>query len=94
MLVEIHEAFGSQGFEVVGIALDDVQQARTFAEELGIDYPLLVGGADVMAVSAAYGNQSGLLPYSVLIDRAGLVRWTHLGELKREELEAQLKPLL
>ena len=47
-----------------------------------------------MATGVAYGNEAGLLPYSVLIDRQGVVRWTYLGELKEGELRRQLQALL
>ena len=94
MLLDVHHAYRDQGLQVVGIALDEVQQARDFAAELGIDYPILVGSVDVMAVVRLYGNVSGVLPYSVLIDREGIVRWAHLGELKKEELTQRIEGLL
>ncbi len=94
MLAELHQEFKPEGFTVVGIALDDVAQAREFAAELGIDYPILVGSTDVMTVAQLYGNLSGVLPYSVLLDRAGLVRWTYLGELKAGALRKEVTSLL
>jgi thiol-disulfide isomerase/thioredoxin len=94
MLSELHQQYAGQGLRVLGIALDDVQPARDFVTELGIAYPVLVGLADVMATSRAYGNRDGLLPYSVLVDRDGVVRWSRLGELTRAELLAQAQPLL
>jgi peroxiredoxin len=78
----------------VGIALDDVEQARDFAAELGIDYPILVGSTDVMTAVTQYGNRSGILPYSVLLDRQGIIRWIYLGELKENELREQISRLL
>ena len=94
MLQAVHEEFESQGLSLLGIALDDVQRARDFADQFGIGYPILVGAGDVMATGVAYGNEAGLLPYSVLIDRQGVVRWTYLGELKEGELRRQLQALL
>lgn len=94
MLVNLQHAFDEQELQVVGIALDDVQQARDFAAELGVDYPILVGSTDVMAVVRLYGNLAGVLPYSVLIDRAGIITWAHLGELKEAELHHQIDALL
>ena len=75
-------------------ALDDVQQAREFVEQLNIRYHNMVGGADVMAVGVVYGNRSGMLPYSVLVDRAGIIQWTSLGELDGQDLENRIKELL
>ena len=94
MLVDLHKAFAPSGFQVVGVALDDVQQARDFAAELGVDYTILVGSTDVMTMAQSYGNLSGVLPYSVLIGRDGIVRWTHLGELKEKELTRRIEELL
>lgn len=94
MLSDLHAQLAGQGLQVLGVALDDVAQAREFVEELQISYPNAVGGVDVMAMGSAYGNRAGLLPYSVLIDRSGVVRWNSLGELKLEELMAQIEKLL
>lgn len=94
MLSALHQRLSPQGFKVLGIALDDVQQAREFVEQLNIRYPNMVGGADVMAVGVVYGNRSGMLPYSVLVDRAGIIQWTSLGELDGQDLENRIKELL
>jgi len=94
MLSALHERLNGQGFQVLGIALDDVQQARDFVEELGITYPNMVGGGDVMATGVNYGNQAGLLPYSVLVDRQGVIRWNRLGELESVELDELIGELL
>jgi thiol-disulfide isomerase/thioredoxin len=94
MLSGLHERLAGQGFQVVGIALDDVQQARDFVEEMGIGYPIMVGSTDVMATGRSYGNRAGLLPYSVLVDRQGIIRWTSLGELELSELDARIEELL
>jgi len=94
MLVGLHKAYAPSGFQVVGVAIDDVQQATDFATGLGVDYPILVGSIDVMAMAQSYGNLSGVLPYSVLIGRDGIVRWTHLGGLKEKELARRIEELL
>lgn len=94
MLARLHRELGDSGLEVVGIALDDVAQARQFAADLGIDYPILVGSTDVMTVGQRYGNRSGVLPYSVLLDRAGTIRWTYLGELKEAALREEISRLM
>jgi len=94
MLSGLHNRMSGKGFTVLGIAMDDVQQARDFIDELDISYPNAVGGADVMDTSVLYGNRAGLLPYSVLVDRQGIVRWTRLGVLEIPDLEARINALL
>lgn len=94
MLMELRARHQSAGFEVVGVALDDVQAARDFVAELGIEYPNLVGAMDVMVMMEQYGNATGTLPYTVLIGPDGLIRWTHLGILDRDVLENEIESLL
>jgi len=94
MLMELQAEYGAAGLQVVGIALDDVQSARDFVEKLGISYPILVGATDVMETNRAYGNVEGLLPFSVLIDKDGIIRWQYAGEIQPEELTPLLKNLL
>jgi len=78
---------------VVGIAVDEPARAREFAQDLAVGYPLLFGLPEAMLVGRSYGNHSGMLPYSVLVDASGIVRWTRLGVLDRAQLEAQLAAL-
>lgn len=94
MLVDLQREYQSAGLQVVGIALDDVQSVRSFVQEYGISYPVLVGTTDVMETSAAYGNTAGVLPYSVLVDSKGIVRWQYVGEIRRQEVSSLLSELL
>jgi len=93
MLSRLHQDYAGRGFTVVGIALDEPQRAREFAQELGVGYPVLFGLADAMVVGRRYGNGTGMLPYSVLVDANGIVRWTRLGVLDRSQVETQLASL-
>jgi peroxiredoxin len=94
MLSRLQRDFSARGLRVVGITVDDPVRARAFAQDLGLDYPLLFGTGEAMLIGRRYGNASGMLPYSVLIDAAGTVRWTHLGAVSRQQLESRLAQLL
>ncbi|MFC1689474.1 TlpA family protein disulfide reductase [Pseudomonadota bacterium] len=93
MLSRLHGRGAGQGVNIVGIALDDEERARQFAQDLGVSYPILVGQTDVVLTGRRYGNSTGLLPFSVLIDADGVIRWTKLGVLDRAELEQQIEML-
>ncbi len=75
---------------VVGIAIDEPGPVIDFVESLGIDYTILVGSTDVIATQRAWGNSAGALPYTVLVDASGIIRWRHLGEVTAEELDPVL----
>lgn len=90
----LQEAHGDQGLQFLGIAIDEPDKVRAYAEDMGINYPLLVGEMDAIAVSKAYGNQIGALPYTAVVDRQGRLVYTHRGEMTREEMEQALQGLL
>jgi thiol-disulfide isomerase/thioredoxin len=92
--MELQEAYGEQGFQIVGVAIDDPDRVQEYAEEMGINYPILVGELDAVEVSQAYGNRIGALPYTVIADRSGRIVYTHRGELHKEDAERILLPLL
>ena len=94
MLMDLQRQYRSDGLQIVGIALDDAQSASSFVKTFGITYPILLGMEDVFATSAAYGNEEGVLPYSVLVDKNGIVRWQYAGIIEHEKITGLLSDLL
>jgi len=94
MLMDLQRQYGSNGLQIVGIALDDAQSANRFVQTFGISYPILLGLEDVFATSIAYGNEEGVLPYTVLVDKTGIVRWQYGGIIQHEEITSLLSELL
>lgn len=93
---ELRARYGEQGFEVVGLAADELEKVKEFLTEVQVDFPIVYGDLfDVMDISAEYGNSFGGLPYSAFIDRDGNIRYTQKpGEVTLEEAEEILKRLL
>jgi peroxiredoxin len=94
LLMRLQEQYGARGLQVVGVALDDVKKARDFVREYDIGYPILVGAGDVMETSLAFGNVDGVLPYSVLVDRSGVIRWQYIGEFPSTDITTLLEEYL
>lgn len=91
---ELLADYGERGFQVVGVAIDRPGAVIRFTKELGVDYPQLVDSEHAVTVADRYGNQHGALPYSVLIDRKGIIRFIRLGALRKPVLKAELLKLL
>lgn len=91
--VRLQARYGDRGFTLVGIALDEAEAVRAFAAELGVNYPLLLGGAAGSALARELGSR-GALPFSVLVDREGRVVVRHLGTLSEAEAAELITPLL
>ncbi len=92
--IELQEEYGSAGLQFVGIALDDVQKVEDFVDTMGVEYPVLVGQDDATAVSDAYGNRLGALPYTAVIDRAGTIVKAYRGEVSKQSIEKVINSLL
>lgn len=94
MLQALQSELGARGLQVVGVALDQPDAAQRFAAKLGVDYPVLVNDPMSEDISVRYGDDQGVLPYSVLIGRDGIIRDTFIGKLERGRLRDAVNALL
>ena len=94
LLVSLQERYGGRGLQIIGIAIDSAQASTAFAEEFGINYPILIGAGQGAMLARAFGNRSGGIPYTALVDADGRIRYTHTGELRAEDIEPRLRALL
>ena len=92
---EVREFYHDQGFEVIGIAIDNQADVEEFLQALPqVQYPQLIGDRDAVEFGSLLGNRNSSLPYSVLVDAAGIIRFVKYGELSKTTLLEQLEPLL
>jgi len=89
--IELQKAYGNQGFQVVGIAIDDEEAVREYVNKIGMNYPSLVVQDDGVMLAKRYGNNIGALPYSVIINRDGEISYTIRGELSKIRAKELLK---
>lgn len=91
-LVELQKEYGSQGLQVVGIAMDDSgkDEISKFAHDMGMNYPVLLGKE---AVGDAYGGVPAL-PESFFIGRDGKIVDRIIGLKGRGEIEDSIKKAL
>jgi thiol-disulfide isomerase/thioredoxin len=92
--IEVYEQYKDKDFIVVGIGIDDEERIADFIKQFNVSYPILVGGQTAMQVSKLYGNHNGALPYSILIDKNGVIRFRAGGLISRKKLLSQLGQLL
>jgi thiol-disulfide isomerase/thioredoxin len=88
LLVETQQLFGARGLQIVGIAMDEVAPVRAFQARLNMNYPLMVGEADVISAMDELGDPLGAFPFSVLIAPDGRIVARVSGALTREELRS------
>ena len=88
--IAIRGEYAAKSVEIVGIAIDNAQAVKPYAQQMGISYPLLIGEGGALEMSRALGNPSGALPYTVVIAPNGAILLRHLGRLPKSKLQAIL----
>jgi len=94
VLIKLQNDYKDRGLQVIGIALDEAEAVANYVKEHGINYPTLAGDDEVVEVSEKLGNDLGILPYTVIADRAGKISFIRYGEVDRQTVENEIKKLL
>ena len=79
------------GLAILGPAIDDAEQARSFATKLEVAYPVVAGGESLFDLMDALGDDLGALPFTVLINRDGDIVERHWGQLTQKLLDQWLQ---
>lgn len=94
LFVRLQREYAAKNVQFVGIAVDQVDKVRSFAQEFKVDYPLLIAGIDAVELSRRAGNKAGVLPYTLVLDRSGKIAASLVGGITEARMRAQLDPLL
>jgi peroxiredoxin len=90
-LMKLVDAHKNRGFEVLGLAQQDTaEDLRAFAADFKMNYPSLLSTEEI---EEAFGPMWAV-PMSILIDRHGSICMKHMGQIKKEQLDKAIKPLL
>jgi peroxiredoxin len=90
--VDLQKKYGPQGFQVLGIAMDDAptKEIAEFAQKMGVNYPIVIGKEEV---GTQYGGVQ-FLPSTFYIDRDGKIIDHVFGLVSRSEIEANIQKAL
>jgi thiol-disulfide isomerase/thioredoxin len=80
------------GWQVVGLAIDQPTSVRKFLERTPVTFPIALAGLEGTELTRRLGNQVGGLPYSVLLDAGGRIRERRMGQLHEADLKAWSTP--
>ena len=86
MLARFQREHRKAGWQVLGLALDNEPAVQKFVTERGIDFPIVLGGADGLQLARTLGNTQGGLPFTVAFDASGRISATRLGVLDEKTL--------
>ncbi len=91
-LQRMYDQMARRGVTILGVDAvgEDSQTIRAFTDALGVTYPLLVDPTS--KVTRLYNV--GYTPTSFFVDRTGIIRTIHVGQLSAGDISAGLKGLL
>ena len=93
--IELYNTYKSRGLVVIGVSMDDTEDiadVKRFAEQLKIDYPILLGFGRDDDLKPAFGELP--LPTSFVIARDGRICARHDGLTAKEQVEREIAALL
>jgi thiol-disulfide isomerase/thioredoxin len=84
LLKKLRAERAGEGLEVIGIAVDLRDAIEKYTQAARIDYPVLVGERDGLALITALGMDT-VFPFTVFADREGRIIALKVGELHPAE---------
>jgi thiol-disulfide isomerase/thioredoxin len=84
LLTSLRRQYAADGLEVIGIAVDFREDVLKYAQDIGLEYPLLIGEQDGLDAAAAFGVDP-VFPFSIFSDAQGRIVAVRVGELHADE---------
>lgn len=90
--MEFQKEYAGRGLSVVGVSVDEDgwNSVRPFIARLGVNYPVVVGGDEIVQLFGGLDS----LPTTLIIDRSGRVAVTHVGLVSRQTYEDDVRAVL
>lgn len=92
-LPEINQFYGeakAKGWQVLGLAVDQAEPVKAFLQKTPLDFAVALAGPEGLGLVRELGNPAGGLPFSVVFDETGEIRWRRLGVSRLTDLRALL----
>jgi len=85
-----HEMASENGPIVIGIAVDRLDDVRSYIAESGYTYPILTGQQEALDITELFGFEFLGLPFTVFTTDTGDILAVHVGELHAAQLNQYL----
>ena len=86
LLKKTQTEHAKDNLQVIGVAVDFIEQVTAYAEEAEFNYPVLVGQEQAMAAAEATGIDFIGLPFTMIVAPDGQMITTHIGEIHEDQM--------
>ena len=87
LLKALQEERPLDNLQVIGVAFDEAEAVAEYADEIGFNYPVLVGEAGAMAIAQRFNLELMALPFTLVVAPDGALLTAHVGEIDRSEAD-------
>lgn len=81
----------SKRWQMIGIAVDNLKSVKQFLSRMPLKFPTPLAGIGGVDLSRSLGNTGGSLPFTVVLNAQGQVKFRHMGQLSAAQIENFLK---
>jgi len=92
-LSQLYRERSAKGLQMIGIGIDSATKIADFSTKTPVSYPLVVAGLSGTELARQFGNTTGGLPFTVLIDRRGRIVQRIPGRVRIDSLRASIDAL-
>lgn len=87
LLNGFYRQHAANGWQVVGLAIDQPSAVRKFLERIPLEFPVGLAGLGGTELGRSLGNLSGGLPFTVVLGAAGRVLHRKMGQVNPQDLQ-------
>jgi thiol-disulfide isomerase/thioredoxin len=86
LLEAFHRQNAGKSIQIVGLAIDQPSAVRTFLQRTPVSYPIGMAGLGGTELSKALGNETGALPFTIVVGSGGDVVQRRMGRVSQADL--------
>jgi thiol-disulfide isomerase/thioredoxin len=87
LLNAFYRQHAANGWQVVGLAIDQPSAVRKFLQRMPLDFPIGLAGLGGTELGRSLGNLTGGLPFTVVLGGEGRVLHRKMGQVTAEDLQ-------
>ena len=87
LLNNTQKEYQDMSIQIIGIAVDVLDDVIAYSEETPFEYPVLVGEEEAIAIAENANIEFIGLPFTMLVDDRNEIIKTHLGEIKEHHID-------
>jgi hypothetical protein len=85
---------GGNGWQVIGLAIDQPSAVRKFLQKTPVSYPTGLAGLQGTELVKGLGNTAGGLPFTLVLNSEGTVAARKMGKLEPADLDTWRRELV